>query len=303
MRHGGPTGMSLNSVGYWFREAGRSLWRNSWMAIASVSTVTISLFVLAVFVVVSANVNHVTTLLQNQVEMRVFVKPRTTRPEEMALLKQVKTWPDVRKVDFFTKAQAAQNLRQEFPHEQALFRLIAKSNPLFDGYDVFATNPNDIPALAQRFDHSPIVNNVVYQGTVVRRLTRLGIILRWTGWIVEGLLGVATLLIIVNTIRLAVFARRREIQVMRLVGATDWFIRWPFILEGLTIGLLGAVVADAAVSLGYHWVVVRASVSLPFWPMAGFNSVFTQTSVFTIAGGLVMGGLASIIALRRFLKV
>lgn len=295
--------MSLNSIGYLFREAGRSLWRNSWMAIASISTVTISLFVLAVFVVVSVNVNHVTTILENQVELRVFIKPKVDRADELALMRQAQRWPDIRKIDFFTKAQAAQSLKDEFPDQQDLFSVIQKSNPLFDGFDVYTHKAQQIPAVAAHFTHQKIVHNVVYQGTVVKRLTRLGDILKWAGWIIEGLLALATLLIIVNTIRLAVFARRREIQVMRLVGATDWFIRWPFIMEGLAIGLIGAVAADVVVGLGYRWVIQKAAVALPFWPMAGWHAVMYQSTLFTVAGGLAVGAIASVVALRRFLRV
>ena len=295
--------MTLNGIGYLFREAARSLTRNLWMAVAAVTTVAISLFVLAVFVVVSTNVTHVTTLLQNEVELRVFVKPKTTRAQEMAFLSQVKTWPEVRKVHFFTKSQAAQQLKKEFPNNNALFQVIQRSNPLFDGYNVYTKSPSQIPAVAKQFEKQPIVNNVVYQGTVVKRLTRLGHIVKVAGWIVEGLLAVATLLIIVNTIRLAVFARRREIQVMRLVGATNWFIRWPFILEGLAIGLMGALVSEAVVAGGYHWLIGLASVSLPFWPMAAFHAVALRTGLFTGIGGLTVGFIASVIALRRFLRV
>ncbi|MDA8205755.1 MAG: permease-like cell division protein FtsX [Thermaerobacter sp.] len=295
--------MTLNSIGYLFREAGRSLSRNLWMAVASVSTVAISLFVLAVFVVVSTNVNHVTTLLQNQVELRVFVNPKTPRAQELSLLQQAKSWPHVRKVRFFTKQQAVQALKNEFPDQHLLIQAITKSNPLFDGYDVYTHRANQIPKVAHRFSRQPIVHNVVYQGMVVQRLTRLGHIVKWAGWIVEALLAVATLLIIVNTIRLAVFSRRREVQVMRLVGATSWFIRWPFILEGLAIGLLGAAVAEAVVAAGYGWVVRKAAVALPFWPMAAFHQVLVRTSLFTGVGGLAVGAVASVIALRRFLRV
>ncbi|NMP22659.1 permease-like cell division protein FtsX [Sulfobacillus harzensis] len=295
--------MSLNAIGHLLRETGRSLTKNAWMALASVSTVTIALFVLAVFVVVSANVNHVTQLLENQVEMRVFIKPHVSRQQEMALYREAKAWPQVRRIDYFTKQQAADNLKSEFPDQQDLFQVIQKSNPLFDGFDIYTKTPRQIPVVASRMSKDPIVHNVVYQGTVVRRLTRLGNILKWSGWVVEALLAIATMLIIVNTIRLAVFARRREIQVMRLVGATDWFIRWPFILEGLTIGLIGAVVSDMVIGSGYRWVIKRAATSLPFWPMAGWHQVMAQTTLFTVAGGLIVGGLASLIAVRRFLKI
>lgn len=295
--------MSLNSLRHLLSETGRSLRKNAWMALASVSTVTISLFVLAVFVVVSVNVNHVTQILESQVEMRVFIKPHVSHSTEMALYHQAKTWPQVRRIDYFTKKQAAQSLKNEFPDQQDLFQVIQKSNPLFDGFDVYTKSPRQIPALANRLSKNPIVHNVVYQGTVVRRLTRLGNVLKWSGWVVEALLAVATLLIIVNTIRLAVFARRREIQVMRLVGATDWFIRWPFILEGLVIGVVGAAAADVMVGAGYRWILNRAAVSLPFWPMAGWHSVVDQTTLFTVLGGLIVGAIASMIAVRRFLRI
>lgn len=295
--------MKLNSVGYLFREAGRSLTRNLWMAVASVSTVAISLFVLAVFVVVSTNVSHVTTLLQNQVELRVFIKPNTSQSQEMALLHQAKNWPQVRKIDFFTKSTAAKQLEHEFPNQHMLFEAITKSNPLFDGYDVYTHRASQIPGVANRFSKQPIVHNVVYQGKVVKRLTRLGHLVKWAGWIIELLLAIATLMIIVNTIRLAVFSRRREVQVMRLVGATNWFIRWPFILEGLAIGILGAVVAELVVGAGYRWLVDKAAVALPFWPMAGYHEVMMRTGLFAGLGGLAVGAVASVIALRRFLKV
>jgi len=295
--------MKLSSLVYILREAGQSLWRNLWMALASVSTVTIALFVLAFFVVVTVNINHVTGLLQNQVEVRVFFKPDLHQAQELALVRDARHWPGIRQIHYFTKAEAANQLKAEFPNQADLLQVITKSNPLFDGMDVYAVQATEIPRIAARFAHNPLVHNVVYQGTVVSRLSRLTAVLRGAGWVLEGLLTIATLLIIVNTIRLAVFARRREVQVMKLVGATDWFIRWPFIVEGLTLGLVGAIVADGLVGAGYRWVINAAAVSLPFWPMAPWHTVMVRTSLFTGLGGIVVGGLASLIALRRFLKI
>lgn len=295
--------MNLNGLKYILGETGRNLVSNSWMSLASVSTVAISMFVLSFFLVVTTNVNHVTAVLQSQVEMRVFVNPKASRSQEYALLKTARRWPNVRKMDFFTKAQAANSLKKEFPNQRGLVQLMAKSNPLFDGYDVFTYHPQDIPQLAQRFKKQPIVRTVVYEGQVVNRLTKLSTILKWVGWGVEALLGLATLFIIVNTIRLAVFARRREVQVMKLVGATDWFIRWPFVLEGLVLGLLGAGIAAGLVDGGYRWLIGAAGTALPFWPLASLYSVMHHVLMFTLIGGFLVGGLASLIALRRFLRV
>lgn len=295
--------MNLNGVGYIVRETARNLIRNSWMSLASVSTVAISMFVLSFFLVLTTNLNHVTSVLQSQVEMKVFINRQVPRSQELALLKKARHWPNVRRIDFFTKQQAAASLKQEFPDQRDLVTLISKSNPLFDGYDVYTYRPQAIPQLAARFKKKSIVHTVVYEGQVVSRLDKLSNILRWVGWIVEGLLGLATLFIIVNTIRLAVFARRREVQVMKLVGATDWFIRWPFVLEGMVLGILGALVADVVVDGGYRWLTGVAAVALPFWPLASLHSVMSEVLMFTLIGGVLVGVLASLVALRRFLRV
>ncbi len=295
--------MNLSSLWYITKETGRNLVYNAWMTLASVSTVAISMFVLSFFLVLTVNMNHITSVLQSQVEMRVFINTNVSRPHEMALMQEAEHWPGVRKIQFFTKQQAANSLKAEFPDQRDLLTLISKSNPLFDGFNIYTNKPMEIPALAKRFDHNSEVHNVVYEGQVVTRLTRLSRIMKWAGWGVELLLGVATLFIIINTIRLAVFARRREVAVMKLVGATDWFIRWPFVLEGLALGLTGAVVADVVVSQGYHWLLVEAASALPFWPMAPYNQVMGRTLDFTLIGGLVVGGIASVVALRRFLRV
>ncbi|MDA8192503.1 MAG: permease-like cell division protein FtsX [Thermaerobacter sp.] len=295
--------MKLSGGLYVLRETGRSLWRNAWMSVASISTVAISLLVLASFLVISINLNHVTAVLQSEVEVRVFMKSGTSRAAEMQLMDTARHWPDVRRVTFFTKRQAARALQSEFPAQQGLFALVQHSNPLFDGYDVFATTPQKIPQLAARFRAQAIVHNVIYQGQVVHRLVRLSKIMQWTGWIIESLLSVATLFIIMNTIRLAVFARRREIHVMKLVGATDWFIRWPFVLEGLVLGLIGAALSLTVVANGYRWIVNEASVAVPFWPMAPFQQVVSQTALFIMVGGVLIGALASAVAVHRFLRV
>ena len=295
--------MSLNSIWYITKETGRNLVYNTWMTLASVSTVAISMFVLSFFLVLTVNMTHVTNVLQSQVEMRVFIKSNVPRAKEIALLQQVRHWQGVRKVQFFTKQEAAATLKKEFPNQKDLLTLISKSNPLFDGFNVYTKVPSQIPGLAKRFKQNKIVHSVVYEGQVVNRLSRLSVVLKWVGWGIELLLGLATLFIIVNTIRLAVFARRREIGVMKLVGATDWFIRWPFILEGLILGLVGAVVAEIVVGQGYHWLLIEASNALPFWPMAPFHQVMAKTVDVTLLGGLVVGGVASLVVLRRFLRV
>jgi cell division transport system permease protein len=295
--------MRLRSWGYFTREAVRNLRFAPWMSLASVSTVALAIFVLGFFGLLSVNVQHAAQALNQQVEMRVFFNPGVSRPAEARLVAAVRTWRGVRAVHYFTKAQALRELQAEFPHDRQLWRLVAQGNPLFDGFDVFTTRPSHIPQLARRLDRDPLVHQVVYQAQVIDRLTVVTEVLQDAGYVIEAVLAFATLFIIVNTIRLGVFSRRREIAVMKLVGATDWFIRWPFVLEGLLLGLLGAVVADAALDLGYQWLLQRAQASLAFWPLAPLTLVQRQAFLPDLAAGVAMGIVGSIWAVHRFLNV
>lgn len=295
--------MKPKTLWYFVRETGYGLWRNGWMTLASVSTVAISLFVLAFFIVLSVNLNHVAGVLESEVEVRVFIHQHVPRSRELKLMNQAKHWPEVRQISFFTKAQAARQLQLEFPDQKDLLQLIDQSNPLFDGFDVYTRKPTQIAQVVRKFRASPLIQSVVYEGVVAKRINRLTQVVRVVGWGIEALLALATLSIVSNTIRLAVFARRREIGVMKLVGATDWFIRWPFVMEGVVLGLVGAAAADVSVDYGYRWAIHAAVTAMPFWPVAPLALVLQHTVWVTVATGLFIGALGSLVAVRRFLRV
>ena len=295
--------MRLRSWGYFWRQAFRSMLHSAWMSVASVSTVALALFVLGFFGVLSTNMQHAAQSLSQQVEMQVFFQPKAAHAAELQVVDNARTWTGVRRVDYFTKAQALNQLKQEFPHDQDLWHLIEQGNPLYDGFNLYTVKPSQIPALATRLRAMPIVHEVVYQALVVDRLTAITHVLEDGGYVVEALLALATLFIISNTIRLGVFARRREIAVMKLVGATDWFIRWPFVVEGLVLGLLGAAVADTAILGGYQWLLVQARASLAFWPLAPITLIQRSTALPDLIGGVAMGVIGSLWAIRRFLNV
>ncbi len=290
-------------MGYFWREAARGVRHTGWMSVASVLTVSVALFVLGVFGVLSINLEHAANALNRQVELQAYFKPSMKPAAEHAFLAALKHEPGVRRVIFVSKTQALGQLKKEFPHDTTLWQLISQGNPLLDGFQVYTKQPRQIPPLARTLRKSPDVGQVVYQATVVSRLTVVTRILRTGGYVVEALLAFATLFIIANTIRLGVFARRREIAVMKLVGATDWFIRWPFLLEGIYLGLMGAVLASAAVIVGYHWVFHTAAHVVAFFPLAGVSVIERSTMETTGVGGVAVGLLGSLWALRRFLRV
>jgi cell division transport system permease protein len=273
------------------------------MSVASVLTVAVALFVLGFFGVLSMNLEHAAGTLNRQVELEAYFNAHDTHTQERAILRTLRHTPGVRRIVYFTKTQALGQLKREFPHDQDLWQLIQQGDPLLDGFRLYTVKPRQIPPLAAELRRNGAIHQVVYQATVVARLATVTTILKDAGYVIEALLAVATLFIIANTIRLGVFARRREIGVMKLVGATDWFIRWPFLLEGLYLGLLGAILAEAGVIVGYRWVVFQAAKSLAFFPLAGVVPVERTTAITTVVGGAAMGLLGSLWALRRFLRV
>lgn len=295
--------MKLRTWGYFWREAARGVRHTGWMSVASVLTVTVALFVLGVFGVLSLNLEHAAKTLDRQVELQAYFNRSLNPAAESAFLTHLRHEPGVRRVIFVSKGRALSDLKKEFPHDKTLWQLIEQGNPLLDGFQLYTFRADQIPAIAAQLNHSPDIHQVVYQATVVSRLTVVTRILRDAGYVIEGLLAFATLFIIANTIRLGVFARRREIAVMKLVGATDWFIRWPFLFEGIYLGLMGAVLASLAIILGYHWVFRAAAHAVAFFPLAGLSAVEKSTALTTGIGGLVVGLLGSLWALRRFLRV
>lgn len=295
--------MKLRTWGYFWREAARGVRHTGWMSVASVLTVTVALFVLGVFGVLSLNLEHAASTLDRQVELQAYFKPSLPTTTELTFLAHLRREPGVRKIVFVSKATALAELKKEFPHDATLWHLIEQGNPLLDGFQLYTNKADQIPPIARQLRQSADIHQVVYQATVVSRLTVVTRILRDAGYVIEALLAFATLFIIANTIRLGVFARRREIAVMKLVGATDWFIRWPFLLEGIYLGLMGALLASLAVVFGYRWVFFAAAHAVAFFPLAGRAAVTKSTIVTTGVGGVAVGLLGSLWALRRFLKV
>ncbi|HLY68009.1 MAG TPA: FtsX-like permease family protein, partial [Chloroflexota bacterium] len=163
----------------------------------------------------------------------------------------------------------------------------------------FATSA---PVLADQLSREAVIEDVDYKRDVVDRLLAITGFLRLAGTVIVLGLSAISLFIIVNTTRIAMFARRQEIEIMKLVGATDWFVRWPFVFEGMFLGLLGAVLTMALIALGYQPMLRHVSSLLTFLPLAFDPRFLPKLLGLLLAGGLFIGGLGSYISVRRFLE-
>ncbi|WP_157109751.1 permease-like cell division protein FtsX [Thermanaeromonas toyohensis] len=295
--------MKLRTWGYFFRQAFLSLWRNAWMSMAAGTSVAVTLFILGAFILLVLNINFIALALQSNLEIAAFLRVDTPRSQALALKHQIQNLPGVKEVELVTKEQGLKILAQQFGSEEELLGATGGVNPLPDYFRIKVEDASRISEIAAAIQNLPAVEKVNYGQAVVERLLAVIRWLRYLGVGIIGLLGIASLMLLMITIRLAVYARRREINIMKYVGATDWFIRWPFLLEGLLIGLFGGGVAAGILAWGYGPLTHKIKLSLFFLPLIEDPAVVRYTTLGLVGGGGFVGALGSLLAIHRFLKV
>lgn len=293
----------FSSLSYFWGETFRSLFRNRFMAIASVLTVTLSMFILGVFLSAVLNINHMASYLENQVEMTVYLEDGLTTDQVMGIGKYLKAQPGMKEIKFTNKDQAMKDFRERMGDQQGLLDAI-NGNPLPASYQMSFQTPEQLKTAAEVVAKYQGVETVQYGKDIIEQLYKVAQVIRLSGIVLIIFLAGAELFIISNTIRLTVFARRREIQIMKYVGASNGFIRWPFLFEGMVIGFLGSGFASLILWEGYKTVVSEMAAAglvfipmIPLWPFMGY------TTLIILAAGIVIGVMGSAISLRKYMKV
>ena len=293
----------LNSMGYFFRETLQSLLRNKFMAVASVLTVTLSMFILGVFLSLVMNMNHMAAYLETQVEMSVYLRDGLTTEQVMNVGKRLKALPDMTEISF-TDQDRAMVLFRERLGDQAQILDSVNGNPLPASYSLSFANPDALKSAAVIVGGFDEVDGVQYGQDIIEKLYQISRAIRLGGMLLIVFLAGAELFIISNTIRLTVFARRREIQIMKYVGATNSFIRWPFMLEGMIIGLIGSGLASLILWQLYAQTINGAAeAGLVFIPLIGVYPFMAYVTLFLLAIGIFIGALGSSISIRKYMKV
>lgn len=295
--------MNVRSWGYVLSAATSSIRKNGLMSAASISTVAVSLLVLAIFLLLAVNLEHMATTLESQVEIRAYLASDWDRAKKVDLEARIGAIAGVREVTFVTREEALERLKQQFGPQQGLLEAVEEMNPLRDAFEVRVSQTDLVGPAAEEIGQLPGVEDVTYKQEIVERLFQLTRALRLAGLVLVLCLAAGTLFIISNTIRLTIFARRREVGIMKLVGATDSLIRWPFVLEGMILGLLGAALATLAAWLAYIRLVRAISLALPFLPVLPGQPLLRELAVLLLTLGAIIGAAGSALSLRRFLRV
>ena len=295
--------MRFSTKEYFVKETYKSIRRNGFMSFASISTVAVSLLVLGMFLMIFLNTNNLAQYLESQVQVSVYMQDSATAKELASVKDKLTKMPGVVKVTQVSKQQALERFKKRLGDQQQLLSSLGKENPFPNSFEIQVDSPERIKVLTPQIGQLPKVETAKFGQEVVEHLFQLTKILRFGGIILVVFLAMATLSIISNTIRLTVFARRKEVIIMKYVGATDWFIRWPFLLEGMTLGFCGAVVASLFINSIYSGLLERIHATLAFLPLLPTYPLLLYVDVFLLVAGTGIGALGSYISLRKFLQV
>jgi cell division transport system permease protein len=291
------------------RESLRALRRNAVPSFAAVATVLVTVLVLGVFIPVVQATTGAANNVRARVIADVYLKSGSTQADIERVRELIRTKaPGVKSVEFVSKEQAYRDERKRNPQAYD----ILGANPLPDLFRVSPRNPDDIakirdalapPAPAGgRATIDPAIDDVRNREEDTRKILSVTRAVKFTMAGLAVLLAIASVLLIANTIRLSLYARRREVEVMKLVGATDWFIRWPFVLEGIMVGALGGLLA--VLLLGVLKVAVVDPLAADWALMAAPQTMnFALLAVVLLAASVGVSAAGSGLSLRRFLRV
>ena len=286
------------------RQALQGLWRNSVMTFAATFTMILMLILLSALVIVIAGVEAGLEYVESRVEVRAELHKGLLQERIDDLVVRVEALPDVAGVTYTSEDEAlAAFIAERQEQGQDVSDLIGVSNPLYAYLTVDVINPRETESVTTMLrEEVDLVRFVPDQQTGIERLVELTEQLRNLGFIVLSFVAVTVLLIVVNSIRMALMARAQEIEIMRLVGASDRYVRWPFILEGVFIGLAGAVITLALLLVASPAISDIASDIAGSVPLGFDQSLTYQITAITIGAGLALGGLGAWISVRTYLR-
>ena len=291
----------ITFVVFSFRRAWQGFWRNALMSLAATLTMVLMLLLLAGFFILQNVLLASLSYVEQKVEVVAYVENTATQDQVDALIATVDAMPESASVEFVSREEALRRFReaQEAQDREDLTKYLG-ANPLYASINVKLRAPGDLDAVVAAMRDEPIVRNVLNIEALVERVVTVTSLVRTAGVAMVAIVGLIVLFIIVNTIRLAVVARADEIEIMRLVGASDAFIRWPFVFEGALVGLFGALI-----TLG---LLIAAADPLSVAMVGFFNVLPLQlgmlgrdTALIVLATGLGLGVLGSWLSVRTYL--
>lgn len=296
--------MRIGLLVYFLRKALENIWINPFLSLVTLSTIAISMLILGLFSLIYLNVQQSLHQMGGELQITAYLQETISSEQAEMLRSKVADWPEVEGITYISKEQALARFRSQLREYAGILEGL-KENPLPASLELTLMpqygRSGNIKELSTRLGRLPGVADVQYGRKWMAKLRVFVEVMKLVGITVGGLLLIATIFVISNTIKLTFYSRREELEIMRLVGATDFFIKAPFLIEGLLHGLGGALLAAGGLSLLILFLFSHLDLPLRLAVMAG--SLPTGQLVAGFLGlGLLLGVLGSMVSLRRFLR-
>lgn len=297
--------MKLSKFKYSFSEAKKNVSRNGLMSIASLFTIACCLIILGVFAVLSINVNAITEQIKDQCEVQLYINAGTSEERVNAIGDEIRNTENVKEATLFTKQETLQYAKNDmFKGSEELLDGLDDDNPFSDSYKIILTNIESTKDTVDKLSQIADVEKVVNKQDIVNIVISISNAVKKFTVAVMLILLIVAIVIISNTVKLTVFSRRKEIGIMKYIGATNRFIRVPFILEGLIIGFLGAVLAFLAVFWSYFALLKYVEdLSFNVFHLIGIWNIAPIIAVLFVVFGSLIGVIGSAISMRKYLHV
>lgn len=305
--------MKFSTILRHMREGAKNIIRNGWMSFASMSSIFISLFILGIFVLLAMNVNSMADQIESKVQIKVYLQTNVEEAKVTELQNKIGNITEVSKVTVVSKEEGLQQLKEAMGEENGdwLEGYNNENNPLPISYVVDVYDPQTVEAVAAQInainqaDGTNPIFKVKYGEGYVEKLFKITNAVRNIGLVIVIGLGITAMFLISNTIKMTIIARRREIGIMKLVGATNAFIRWPFFIEGALIGFVSSVVTTVVVLICYGQIIklTQLDLSLMLIQLVPMKEAGVMAASLIVIIGTLIGIWGSTISVRKYLKV
>lgn len=297
--------MRLRTLRRHIAEGTKNIFRNGWMTVASIGAVTVTLLLVSSFLALVLNLNEIAKNIENDVEIKVLIDHSASEDDIKSLGGKLDKLKGVDQVRFASNDEELESLVASMGEEGESWLLFEQENPLNHAYIVSSKDPADTEDIALKIQEFNNVYEVNYGKDYVDKLFQFNKYARFIGLALIVALVFTAIFLISNTIKLTIMARSTEIGIMKLVGATNGFIRWPFFVEGMFLGVLGSIIPIGFVLGGYYYLdhYISSKITFSFVELLPFTPFAWQLSLIILVIGIFIGIWGSVMSVRRFLKV
>lgn len=288
-----------------------NFWRNRWLSFAATLIMTLTLLIISTFAILSLVINKTTDIIRERMDISVYFQDSASNEQIVNLQRQLAARNDVKTVEYVSKDEALERFKNQQQGKKVAQFINPEENPLPRSLDIKSTAAESLESINQFINQDqfkPIIQNISYQDnkTIIDRLIAITSFIREIGWLMSGAFVLISILVIMNTIRLTIFTRKDEIEIMRLVGANDAFVRTPFVIEGLLYGVLATILAMSFVWMGVAILAPRMEqylgIGISQQMVSFFAGHFWLMLFLELVVGVSIGIVCSLISVRKHLK-